>query len=394
MAHYTQEYDRAAKIHSALWREVRPKPAPPVRPTPDPAPSGLPPSDRASSELAPSDRANAFMYRQPDTGAPVSDPLIETGARQSTAPLGPFAQPVSNRAEPGRPEAAPSPTSDSAESTAVNPTSGPLRLAAEATSADVTPPQSQPPWAPPTIRKATASEEGEKLTKLEKRQQDRHGKHGQRALDEEPTLRNETPEPIGTPRKGTNFFGGAGMEGPYIADFVRALEEAGVQHVRAVDPERWSNGMTLDVLAHATETDRDFELTGDADFGDQGEQFNLIGYSYGATQAAQAAADYADRGGKVDHVVLIGAPIGQKLLEELENHPNIGKVIVHNLEDDPIHAGMSKLDLLAATPTLLGQFDKDIETAGDGHFYYGGADVESQQRRDELAKMLFGSGVR
>ncbi len=384
MAHYTQEYDRAAKIHSALWREVRPKPAPPVRPTPDPAPSGLPPSDRASSELAPSDRANAFMYRQPDTGAPVSDPLIETGARQSTAPLGPFAQPVSNRAEPGRPEAAPSPAPDPTEPKAVNQTYGPLRLAAEATSADVTPPQSQPPWAPQIIVNAIASEEGEKLTKLEKRKQDRHGKL--------------TPAPIRTPRKGTHFFGGAGMDRAYIGDFVNAFKEAGVEHARAVDSERWSDGVFSDFLDVAFERSRDFELTGDADFGDQGEQFNLVGFSYGGTQAAQAAADYADRGGTVDHLVLIGTPISQKFLDALENHPNIGKVIVKDIPGDPVHAGMDFWDLPGAAVTFLRQMAED-ETGvdgvpGEGHFYYSGDDPESARRRRELVEMLVEDGFK
>ncbi|MDJ0684547.1 MAG: hypothetical protein QNJ84_07595 [Alphaproteobacteria bacterium] len=101
LAHYTQEYDRAAKIHSALWREVRPKPAPPFRLIPDPAHPDL-----KRSGLTPSDRANAFLYRQPDTGAPVSDPLLKTGASQSTAPLGPFAQPLSNRLDSNRAESA------------------------------------------------------------------------------------------------------------------------------------------------------------------------------------------------------------------------------------------------------------------------------------------------
>ncbi len=96
LAHYTQEYDRAAKIHSALWREIRPKPAPPVRLTPD----SVPP------DPAPSNPATTLAFRQPDTGAPVSDPLLKTSASQSPAPLGAFAQPLSNRLDSNRTEPA------------------------------------------------------------------------------------------------------------------------------------------------------------------------------------------------------------------------------------------------------------------------------------------------
>ncbi len=215
--------------------------------------------------------------------------------------------------------------------------------------------------------------------RLSGHQANRHGK--------KPALHN-VPRNL----KGTTFFGGAGMEGKYISDMVKSLEEAGFDKVRSADPKKWSNGMYFDAAGTLFERTQDTEKSDFSEFSKDGEQFNLIGYSHGALQAAQAAADYADSGGKVDNLVLIGAPISQAFLVLLKSHPNIGNVIVKDLTDqgDPIHAGMSTGEQILAVPSL----SVDIAGTGKGHFYYSGADDEGIKRRRDLAKWLKNNGLK
>ncbi len=204
------------------------------------------------------------------------------------------------------------------------------------------------------------------------------------------------PEP-GTPPayKGTTFFGGAGMEGNYIDDMVAALTDAGIGNVRAANPEHWSRGSTIsDAIGVLVERERDHEQSNLSEFGETGEQFNLVGYSHGGLQAAQAAADFADRGGWVDNLVLIGSPISQEFLTRLQNHVNIGSVKIINLagQGDPLHAGMGTGELVASVPELALQF---LDSGSDGHFYYtGNNDPANRLRRRELAKQLYKLGLR
>ncbi|WP_259781372.1 alpha/beta fold hydrolase [Aestuariispira ectoiniformans] len=199
---------------------------------------------------------------------------------------------------------------------------------------------------------------------------------------------------ITPPLKGTTFFGGAGMEGDYINDMVQALEEKGISNVRSAAPEKWSTGgMFTDAASVVFDNDRDGAASDFDSFSTEGEQFNLVGYSYGGLQAAQAAADYADDGGIVDNLVLLGTPIEATFLKKLESHPNIKHVEVINLseEDDPIFAGMSDLDVAMSTPKLASQFF--IEPSA-GHFYYSDPGEEGNKRRRALASKLFDIGLR
>jgi len=114
--------------------------------------------------------------------------------------------------------------------------------------------------------------------------------------------------------KGTTFFGGSGMKGAYIDDMVKALEEQGINNVRAADPKIWSRGSSLnDALAVPFENSRDDKQSDFSKFGEEGDQFNLIGYSYGGLQAAQGAIDYADQGGTMivsaDNIKRCGYPV-------------------------------------------------------------------------------------
>lgn len=192
--------------------------------------------------------------------------------------------------------------------------------------------------------------------------------------------------------KGTTFFGGAGMGDDYIPDMITALKESGLKQVRVADPKIWSNGLLLDVVGTIFDRTRDDEPSNFDNFDVKGEQFNLIGYSHGGLQAAQAAADYADEGGKVDHIVLIATPIGNEFIEYLKNHQNIENVILKNLGryGDPIKSGMSVVRHFLSAPSVIHNF----YTVGKGHFYYSGNNNEGANRRRYLAKWLRGQGLR
>jgi hypothetical protein len=120
-------------------------------------------------------------------------------------------------------------------------------------------------------------------------------------------------------------------------------------------------------------------------------QFNLIGYSWGSVIAARTALYYAERDIKIDHLVLIGAPINLSLYEVVVKNRNIKNTIVINLDDygDPIYAGMTDGEIIKSVYILLAQMIKD-----DGHFYYAPMTEEGQIRRRELAKKLYNAGLR
>ncbi|QZP34375.1 alpha/beta hydrolase [Pseudomonas sp. DR48] len=120
-------------------------------------------------------------------------------------------------------------------------------------------------------------------------------------------------------------------------------------------------------------------------------QFNIVGYSWGSVVAARTAMHYARSGTKIDHLVLIGAPINKSLKEAVSNHPNIGSAIIIDLKDkgDPIYAGMTDKELVDSALEL----GRQMPTA-EGHFYYSGDSAEGKARRRELAKLLYSKGLR
>lgn len=120
-------------------------------------------------------------------------------------------------------------------------------------------------------------------------------------------------------------------------------------------------------------------------------QFNIIGYSWGAVIAARTAIYHARRGVKVDHLVLIGAPINKSLKDAVNSHPNIGLTTIIDLQDkgDPIYAGITDEELMRSTVELGRQM-----ISGGGHFYYSGDNEEGKQRRRLLAQDLNIIGLR
>lgn len=194
--------------------------------------------------------------------------------------------------------------------------------------------------------------------------------------------------------RGSFFFDGAGMAGPYIDDIIKSLGHVGIKNAHAVIREDWSDGVVLDVFNVLTLRNRDEKDTKLALRGSTGRQFNLIGYSFGALQAAQASIDYADTGREINFLVLIAAPISSEFLISLQNHPNIGNVIIVNLDGDPIFAGMSVFELAASLPKLALSFLKGRYGYIDSHFILGGKPPIGNSYRMALGKKLYEVGLR
>jgi uncharacterized Zn-binding protein involved in type VI secretion len=205
------------------------------------------------------------------------------------------------------------------------------------------------------------------------------------------------------PRRGTYFFGGAGLAGDYLSDMAAALGEAGISAPALGNRTRWQITPEWDVDPRrmvdallGVELLRSGEVPGVAmgleDYGTNGPQFNLVGYSYGSLIVAQVAVKYArHHSGFIDHLVLIGAPISASFLAELRGEWRIRQVVVVNLTErgDPIYAGMTLGELLFAAPVLAAQLQD-----GDGHFWYSRGDEVGNARRRDLARYLFGLGLR
>ncbi|CAO3451838.1 hypothetical protein [Azospirillum argentinense] len=205
------------------------------------------------------------------------------------------------------------------------------------------------------------------------------------------------------PRRGTYFFGGAGMEGGYLASMVEVLANAGIGHVAFGNRSRWQIApdwsedprrlmdawLGVELLRRGEAPDL---VMGIEDYGTTGAQFNLIGYSYGSLAAAQVAIKYARRhGGVVDHLVLIGSPVSAAFLKELRGEWRIRRLIVIDLaaQGDPIYAGMTYGELLAVAPILVVQM-----IFGSGHFWYSEAGEVGHERRCQLAEHLYSLGLR
>jgi hypothetical protein len=215
------------------------------------------------------------------------------------------------------------------------------------------------------------------------------------------TLKSDTtpiPVKVNKPR-GTIYWGGAGLDGPYINDQITALQEVGIKYVYIGNR---TLGMGVDAIRSGSTfryrdspVDEDWHIKGMED--NPSLQFNMIGYSYGSLLAAQTANFYAYNGHIVDHLVLVGCPIDEDFLDYLGKHRNIKNVIVRNLKEygDPIFAGMSEPRLIVNTFKLAKQKKKSDDTGeGVGHFYYASPSAEGAKRRRELAKFIYQQGVR
>lgn len=202
--------------------------------------------------------------------------------------------------------------------------------------------------------------------------------------------------------KGTLYWGGAGLDGAYIPPTLSALRSAGIKNVSvgltnsATKTELGKAGMLVDALRAGISIryeDND-EWTISSGMQD-GEQFNLIGYSYGSLLAAQTANFYAKNGVLVDNLVLIGSPIDADFLATLKSNKKIGKVTIVNLTNvgDHIYAGISQLEL--SNPLKLEKLATDMfDNKGNGHFYFAHPIPDLPRRLEQLAKHIYQQGVR
>ena len=80
----------------------------------------------------------------------------------------------------------------------------------------------------------------------------------------------------------------------------------------------------------------------------EGEQFNLAGYSYGSVLQAQAALKLANDGVVVDNLVLIGSPISDdsKLYRQLSGNKNIKNIIRIDIPNDLLSNPKSMMDFI------------------------------------------------
>jgi Alpha/beta hydrolase len=201
--------------------------------------------------------------------------------------------------------------------------------------------------------------------------------------------------------RGTLYWGGAGLDGPYIQPQLQALASAGIRFVSVGLSNTASKslpkpaGTLVDAIRSGLVIryeDND-EWTIATGMNDPSEQFNLVGYSYGSLLAAQTANFYAKQGHVVDHLVLIGSPIDADFLATLRARKSIRKVVVIDLKQagDELFAGMTQAQLLAAVP----QLGRDMAAQkGEGHFYYANVVADSPRRWRELAQRLYAEGLR
>jgi pimeloyl-ACP methyl ester carboxylesterase len=215
------------------------------------------------------------------------------------------------------------------------------------------------------------------------------------------TLRSDTnPVPIKVNKpRGTVYWGGAGLDGPYIADQLAALQEVGIKYVYG-GMRTYSIGVDaarsiFSVRYRDSPVDEDWHMKGMED--NPSPQFNMIGYSYGSLLAAQTANFYAYNGHIVDHLVLIGSPIDMDFLDHLRGQKNIKQVVVRDLKEygDPIFAGISQLRLFGCGWKVGRQMQKTKDTGeGVGHFYYASGSAEGGSRRRDLASFIYRHGLR
>lgn len=216
------------------------------------------------------------------------------------------------------------------------------------------------------------------------------------------TLKSDTKPvnvKVNKPR-GTIYWGGAGLDGPYVQQQLNAFAKAGINHCYVGKQNTATQiisglpGTLVDALRAGVNIryadDGEWTLEG---MDKPAEQFNLVGYSYGSLLAAQTARYYAKHGHIVDHLVLIASPIDADFLKELQSLGGIKKIVVIDLSrfGDPIHAGMTQVELIKAAATLGEQMTR---YKGEGHFYYAHVVADSPNRWNELATRLYKEGLR
>ncbi|WP_257668292.1 RHS repeat-associated core domain-containing protein [Parapedobacter tibetensis] len=98
----------------------------------------------------------------------------------------------------------------------------------------------------------------------------------------------------------------------------------------------------------------------------EGEQFNLMGYSYGAVLQAHVALRLANAGHKIDNLVLIGSPISTKseLYKSLTSNKNIRQVLRYDIPGDKLSNPKNILEFIQGS-----RQNSDPNNTGEGPHY-------------------------
>ncbi|RZJ72540.1 DUF6443 domain-containing protein [Flavobacterium sp.] len=78
----------------------------------------------------------------------------------------------------------------------------------------------------------------------------------------------------------------------------------------------------------------------------EGEQMNMVGYSFGSVMSAQVALRLASKGQVIDNLILIGSPISDSsnLYKQLKAHKNIKNIIRYDIPGDKLSNPKDILD--------------------------------------------------
>jgi len=119
----------------------------------------------------------------------------------------------------------------------------------------------------------------------------------------------------------------------------------------------------------------------------EGEQLNLVGYSFGSVVTANAALELASKGTTVNNLVLIGSPVStnSELYKALSSNSNIKNIIRIDIANDRFSNPQGIKDLIKGVIDALKKGEKLP------HFIY--AVPQNDKEREELAKQLRDAGV-
>ncbi|MXV18004.1 alpha/beta hydrolase [Hufsiella ginkgonis] len=124
----------------------------------------------------------------------------------------------------------------------------------------------------------------------------------------------------------------------------------------------------------------------------EGEQFNLVGYSYGSVLQAQAALKLAKSGQVIDNLVLIGSPIStdSDLYKQLSENGNIKSILRYDLPGDALSNSDGIMDI------LKGAWQSSPLGSGDNahHFDAARPGKDADKTIDAIVKWLKENGVK
>ncbi|MCJ7932445.1 MAG: alpha/beta hydrolase [Chryseobacterium sp.] len=124
----------------------------------------------------------------------------------------------------------------------------------------------------------------------------------------------------------------------------------------------------------------------------EGEQFNMVGYSYGSVLQAQSALRLADSGQVIDNLVLIGSPISDNsdLMKQLEGNSNIKNVTRYDLKGDALSNPQDIYDYLIKGGLIQGGIQGD----NAHHFDAARPGNQADQLMNTIVQWLQQQGVK